>query len=66
LPNNVYDNLFHMSITLAFTLPTEGEIDYVNLLKDLIDRSLKDGELPNRSEYLRKIIIREAKKAGLI
>lgn len=51
---------------VTFTLSDKSNIRYLNLLDELIAKSLREGEFPNRSEYVRKLIVREAKKAGLL
>ena len=51
---------------VTFTLIDKSDIDYLGLLDKLIEKSLSPGECPNKSEYIRKLIVRESKKAGLI
>lgn len=51
---------------ITFTLVDKSDINYIDLLDKLIDKSLKPGECPNKSEYIRKLIVRESKKAGLL
>lgn len=56
-----------MAVTaITFTLTDKSGIRYLELLDELIMKSIKEGEVPNRSEYVRKLIVREAKKAGLL
>jgi len=51
---------------ITFTLVDKSNINYLELLDKLIERSIQPGEYPNKSEYIRKLIVRESKKAGLI
>ena len=51
---------------ITFTLVDKSNINYMDLLDKLIERSIQPGEYPNKSEYIRKLIVRESKKAGLI
>lgn len=52
--------------SIAFVLVDKSGNDYITLLDKLVEKSAKPGELPNRSEYIRKLILREAKKARLL
>lgn len=52
--------------TIAFTLKDDIDTDYVGLLKQLVEKDRKPGERPNLSEYVRKLILEKAKKAGLL
>lgn len=51
---------------VAFTIRDLSDINYSELLDKVILSSLKEGEMPNRSEWFRKIVLREAKKVGLL
>ena len=63
---------FHVSINFmhniqrSFTLSDGSGIDYLKLISELVERSLKPGEMPNNSEFIRKLILKEAKKVGLL
>ena len=59
--------LISMAATaITFTLVDRSQINYIDLLDKLIEKSLKTGECPNKSEFIRKLIVREAKKAGIM
>lgn len=52
--------------TMSFTLKDTTNIDYVDLLEKLVKKNTKKGEMPNSSMLIRKMILRDAKKAGFI
>ena len=55
-----------VATAITFTLTDKSDINYLELLENLVSKSLKEGEVPNKSEYVRKLLLKEGKRAGLL
>lgn len=75
--NKINSNIFRTSVIIkpmsnnneykvTVSLQPADNIDYIGLLKLLIEKNRKPGERSNASEYVRKLLLKEGKKAGLL
>ena len=51
---------------VTLNLKDDSGVDYAGLLRLLIEKVKKPGEKSNASEYVRKLLLKEGKKAGLL
>lgn len=54
------------NVKVTLSLDPDPDMDYLGLLMQLVEQSKKPGEKTNVSEYVRKLILDKAKKAGLL